>query len=149
MDIIDTLRADHEEALRTAHRITQTDDAREARTLFRELAQALGAHSRAEEAVVYTALKRTKDDAARDIAFEGAVEHSLCDKLIEEMAAGRAGSDGWQARARVVYELLQHHIEEEHEDMFKRIRKHFDAAERQGLAERFEEAKQQHLAGEA
>lgn len=149
MDILHALRADHEQALKTARRITETDDAREARTLYRELAQALAAHSRAEEAVVYAALKRTGDDAARDIAFEGAVEHTLCDQLIGEMATGRAGSDGWQARAKVVYELLQHHIEEEHDDMFKRIRRHFDAAERQRMAARFEQAKEQHLAAEA
>lgn len=146
MEILTELRREHREALALAHRLTSTDDVREARGLYRQLRAELTAHARAEETVVYAALKKLTDGEARDIGFEGEVEHALCDRLLEEMAGGRASSDGWKAKAKVVAELLEHHVEEEHAEMFPKVNKHFDAEARERMAERFQRLKDQHLA---
>ena len=142
MDIRILLKKDHLEALKTAKTMSQTNDAEKARALFKELKMALTAHSRAEEKVVYGALKRTKVDKAVDMAHEGDVEHALCDDLLAQMTRGKADSATWQAKAKVLHELLEHHIEEEHEEMFAQLEKQFSDDELSAMGERFEAAKE-------
>jgi len=141
MDIRNCLKKDHVEALATAQEMSATDSPERARSLFAALRVALTAHSRAEEKIVYNALKRSKRDDAVELAHEGEVEHALCDDLLAQMARGKANSENWKAKATVVYELLQHHIEEEHAEMFKQLGELFTAAELSAMGERFEAAK--------
>jgi hypothetical protein len=141
MDIRTHLKADHEQALAVAQEMAETDDAQHARTLYKELKAALTAHSRAEEKVVYAALNRSKREDAVEMAHEGEVEHGLCDELLAQMARGKSDSQTWKAKATVVHELLEHHIEEEHDEMFKQLGELFSAAELAAMGERFEAAK--------
>jgi hemerythrin-like domain-containing protein len=143
MDIVDALRDDHEAALATAREMSETDDPARARKLFRSLKKALGAHSRAEEAVVYGALKRLGEDGPVALAHESEVEHALLDSLLAEMEASRASSAAWQARAKVAFELLAHHIEQEHDQMFALLRRHFDTKARELMAARFARRRQE------
>ena len=67
MDIRNCLKKDHVEALATAQEMSETDSPERARSLFAALRVALTAHSRAEEKIVYNALKRQ--------AHEELIEH--------------------------------------------------------------------------
>lgn len=147
MDITDCLKQDHEQALELARRMGKQDDPNQARALYKALREALSIHSRAEEGVVYRALDKLGVQKVSDMTHEGEVEHSLCDHLLALMARGRPETTRWKARAIVVYELLEHHIEEEHDEMFKMLRQHFDAAARASLADQFERRKAQLAAG--
>ena len=46
-------------------------------------------------------------------------------------------SDEWSARCGVLQELLEHHIEEEEDEMFKTARKLFDAKSLEKMGEEF------------
>ena len=60
-------------------------------------------------------------------ALEGAVEHEVVDRLMEDLSRSRSiGSDKWTARCTVLQELLEHHIDEEEGEFFKIARKIFD-----------------------
>ena len=143
MDIRDLLKQEHKEAVDLATRICESHDPAEARELFNELKLALTLHSRAEERVVYRALEKSDVPAAQDIGHEGEIEHSLLDHLMDQMSRGRADSDAWQARAKVLKELLTHHVTEEHEEMFPQLGRLFSAQERASMCDRFEAAKAQ------
>ncbi|MEO7761876.1 MAG: hemerythrin domain-containing protein [Casimicrobiaceae bacterium] len=109
---------------------------------FKKLKPLLVAHARAEEAVVYTAMvkKRRSSPDSRDHGNEGFVEHSLVDSLITQISASRpAGADMWKARAKVLHELLKHHIDEEEKDVFEELGEHFDDEQREQMAADFEE----------
>lgn len=139
---IDTLiRKDHTALLKQAKAMSTTDKPAQARASYNALKALLVAHSRAEEAVVYRALDKLGMATVREATQEGEVEHSLCDHLMAQLAKGKADSALWKARAKVVYELLDHHIEEEHQEMLPLLDKHFDAAQRAALAQRFEARK--------
>ena len=70
-------------------------------------------------------------------ADDGDVEHGLCDQLLAELARGKPESQTWKARAKVVLELLDHHIEEEHSEMFPLIGTHFSPEQRKSMGQRF------------
>jgi hemerythrin superfamily protein len=141
MDIRDLLTRDHDEALQLARKIEDCDDPAQAGALFGQLREAVMRHARAEERVVYPMLEDSGDDEAADFAREGAVEHELVDLLFERMMRMRTASDNWKARACVVRELLEHHVEEEQEEMYPKLAELFDDEENARMAERFEEYK--------
>lgn len=142
MDIRDLLTEDHQEALELARRIEDCDDANEAGTLFAQLHDAITRHSRGEERIVYPALEDSGDEEAAEMVREAAVEHELVDLLLARMKRMRTASDNWKARACVVRELLEHHIEEEQEEMYDKIAQVCDDDERQDMAQRFRSFKQ-------
>lgn len=143
MEITQCLREDHRALLDLSKRMSRADSATEARALYRQLDKLLKAHSSAEEAVVYVALDSLGQKKLSDTTREGEVEHSLCDHLMAQLGSERATQALWRAKAMVVYELLEHHIEEEHKDMFPVLRKHFDAPARAALGQAFERRKAQ------
>ncbi len=113
-DVRNLLRADHEEALEVAEQMQKAKLATRRKALLAKLKPALTAHSRAEEKQVYNALlKLKKSEKSHDIGNEGFVEHSLLDELLKRLAKTSAASDTWKAQAKVLHELLEHHIEEE------------------------------------
>lgn len=138
MDIREVLRKDHQEALQIAQQIEQTDEPMQAKQLFEQLREAMVKHSRAEERIVYPALEDSGDEEAGELVREAAVEHELVDLLFERMMRMRTGSDNWKARASVVKELMEHHIEEEQGEVFQKLGELFDADELSQMAERFE-----------
>lgn len=139
---IDTLiRQDHTALLKQAKAMSTANNPLQARACYKALKGLLEAHSRAEEAVVYRALDRLGIATVREATKEGEVEHGLCEHLMAQLAKGKADSALWMARAKVVYELLDHHIEEEHQEMLPLLDKNFDKAQRAVLAKRFEARK--------
>ena len=141
MTIISIIRRDHAELLKQAKAMSTAGDDAQARAIYTSLKALLVAHSRAEEAVVYRALNQLGLEAIRKATQEGEVEHSLCDHLMTKLARGKPASALWQARARVVYELLEHHLEEEHQEMLPLLSRHFDEPQRAAMAQRFEARK--------
>ena len=76
------------------------------------------------------------------MATKGFIEHSLVDDLLERLNKGAADNDSWKAEAKVLYELLQQHIEEEQRDVFSDLGEHFATEELAAMGERFEATKQ-------
>ena len=107
---------------------------------FKKLKPLLVAHARAEEAVVYAALvKKHRSSDSRDYGNEGFVEHTLVDALVAQMSATRpaGASDLWKARAKVLREMLEHHIDEEEKEVFEELGEHFSDEHRARMAEDF------------
>jgi hemerythrin superfamily protein len=141
MTIVSIIRKDHIQLLADAKAMCKADDPARARAHFLSLKALLVPHSRAEEVVVYRALDKLDVKSVREATQEGEVEHSLCDHLIALLARGQAKSPLWKARAQVVYELLEHHIEEEDKEMLPLLSQHFDNEQQANLAKRFEARK--------
>jgi hemerythrin superfamily protein len=103
---------------------------------FAQFAEELTAHSRAEEKVLYARLRKSEE--GKDEALEGAVEHEVADRLIDDLKRNsNTQSDEWSARCGVLQELLEHHIEEEEDEMFKTARKLLDAKALEEMGDEF------------
>ncbi len=59
-------------------------------------------------------------DQLRVESFEGDTEHAIAEQLVQEINA-TATDDEWVAKVTVLAESVEHHIEEEEEEILKKI----------------------------
>lgn len=104
------------------------------RALLARLTPLLTTHEAMEEQVLYPALKAHPD--AKDIVLEGYQEHHIADVVLKELQALPPSDERWGAKLKVLKESLEHHIEEEEGDMFKKARTAFSQAELDDLGTR-------------
>jgi hypothetical protein len=140
-DVRTLLRQDHEEALKLARDMYESESGDERRALLRQLKPAIFVHFRAEEKEVYDAFLKCKDEDLHDLAYEGYVEHGVVDDLLEKLLKSRkTETDEWKAHAKVLLDFLEHHMQDE-ERTYAALEEHFDDDERETLGRRFTAAK--------
>jgi len=145
-DVRALLAKDHEEAKKLAKQMHETASATRRMALLGKLKPALTAHSRAEEKVVYDTLLRVRaSDESHELGDEGYVEHSLVDELLLTLSSTRASTERWKATAKVLHEMLEHHIEEEESDIFALLGDHLDRDQLQAMGAQFTRLKSEVL----
>ncbi len=105
--------------------------------LFSTIKGELTVHEIIEEEIFYPALK--SHPKAKDIVLEGYQEHHVVDLVMSELEDLDVADESWGAKAKVMQENVEHHMEEEEGDMFKTARTVFDAAELNFLGDRMAE----------
>ena len=141
MDAIALLEADHKKVKRLLAELDSTTE-RGVKTrteLFATIKGELTLHEIVEEEIFYPELKA--HPRAQDIVLEGYQEHHVVDLLMGELEALDVSDETWGAKATVMKENIEHHIEEEEGEMFRQARRVFDAAELDDLGERMEARK--------
>ncbi len=129
-DVRALLKKDHDEFKDLLSGIVDGQQGRSRSALLEKLKKNLTAHSRAEEQVVYDALIRMR--AKQDVhvsAEEGYVEHGAVDDLLTRISRLDAGTDLWLAHAKVIREMLEHHISEEQNEIFAQLGDLFSSEE--------------------
>ena len=102
--------------------------------LFARIKAELTVHEIIEEEIFYPALK--EHPKAKDIVLEAYEEHNVVDTRMGELSAMPVADERWGAKAKVMQENVEHHIEEEEGEMFKKARQVFDEAELEDLGDR-------------
>jgi hemerythrin superfamily protein len=140
-DVFDRLIKDHRtvQGLFDQIQMQMEDDPEVARGLFAEVRLQLLAHAHAEDQVVYAAFEEI--DELSDFVHEGREEHALVEKLIDELASMLHVDDTWQAKIKVLAEMVAHHVEEEEQDAFPKARRAFGDEAARELGEQFRRAK--------
>jgi hemerythrin-like domain-containing protein len=72
--------------------------------------------------------------------------HELVQGLLDELAASRMDDAAWNEKLEVLEEHVADHIETEEADLFDVARQLFNAAQAAELAQRWQTAKQEHMA---
>jgi hypothetical protein len=142
MNAIALLKADHDKVKRLLTELESTTE-RGVKTrseLFATIKGELTLHEIVEEEIFYPELKA--HPKAKDIVLEGYEEHHVVDVLMGELEALDVSDETWGAKALVMKENVEHHIEEEEGEMFRQARSVFDAAELDDLGQRMEARKQ-------
>ncbi|MGH6889450.1 MAG: hemerythrin domain-containing protein [Rhizomicrobium sp.] len=141
-DILDKLGKDHDEVEGLLTRLVESESGSERKSLLRQIRAALVPHLRAEEKTVYDAIVRVKGGKNREDGEEGYLEHQLGDKMLAKLGTiANARTPEFGAAAKVLRDLVQHHVEEEERNIWSDIRDHFSDEERHEMARRFEAAK--------
>jgi hypothetical protein len=110
---------------------------------FARIQQELEVHEAIEEEIFYPALK--DHPKTKELALEGYEEHHVVDTVMAEMHELPVTDETWTAKFSVMKENLEHHIEEEENEMFKQARQVFDESELEDLGERMESRKRELL----
>jgi hypothetical protein len=94
--------------------LNEDDDQKAA--LAEKICLALKVHAQIEEEILYPqAREATKDN---DLIDEAVVEHATVKNLIAEIEAMKVGEELYDAKMRVLGEMVKHHIKEEEEQLF-------------------------------
>ena len=136
MDALTLLKDDHKRIRKLlSDGEDTTERARVGRTeIFTKLADVLKVHERREEEVLYPALKA--HEKAKDIVLEGYEEHHVADVILAELSGTEVTDEVWAAKFAVLKENLEHHIEEEEGEMFRKARQLLSDEELESLGER-------------
>lgn len=138
MDVLDTLKEEHELVKDLLAKLVNSKKAFERVTLVAKIKENLVPHARAEEKILYDAIIALKDKDAKQDGEEGYIEHSLADKTLAKLEKiENALSPEFGAAAKVLKELVEHHIQEEESNVWSDARKHFSSDERKLMNQRY------------
>ncbi len=145
MDAITLLKNDHEKVSAIFEKLEPTTERalKTRQELFAKLKAELDVHAHIEETIFYPAIK----DAAetRAITLEGYEEHHVVKILLSELASMPVDTEQWTAKLKVLKENVEHHVEEEEDEMFKSVRKILTKEEIDNLGARMEAEKHNQL----
>lgn len=150
MNAIELLKADHDKVRDLLTRLTDTTKrAEKTRTdLVEQIRLELDVHTQIEEEIFYPAFKDAvgegKDEA---MVFEALEEHRAAGELVlPDLLDTDVTSERFGGRAKVLKELVEHHIKEEEQDMFKRAREVFDRDQLDTLGQQMAQRKKELMA---
>jgi hemerythrin superfamily protein len=129
-DILNTLESEHDDVQELLERLVGNESGREQKQLVEQIKRALVPHTKAEEKVVYDAVLALKGKDAKIGGNEGYLEHSLADQTLKKLDKLTANTAEFKATAKVLKELVNHHIQEEERNIWTQVRENFSAEQR-------------------
>jgi hemerythrin-like domain-containing protein len=111
------LKSDHK-VLKTLFLEYERADLGKQLVIAQTVIQELGIHAELEEQLIYPAIRQAIEED--DLINEAAEEHHLMHVLIEELFHLMPTQDTFQAKFKVLGEVVQRHIKEEEGEMFPR-----------------------------
>ena len=143
MNALTLLENDHKKMRKLLEELESTTERgiRTREELYSTIKGELLVHEAIEEEIFYPALK--EHPKTEDIVLEGYEEHHVVDVVMAELEGLPVDHESWGAKAKVMKENVEHHMEEEEGEMFKQARSVFDADELQELGERMAARKAQ------
>ena len=136
-DAIVMLKEDHKEVKKLFRKFQQAgEDATEEKgRIVTGILEALTVHTYLENEVMYPEVRRLLPDLDQDV-LESYEEHHVADVLCAELAAMRPEDEHFDAKTTVLIENVTHHIEEEEQDWFPKVRAGIGRRQLQDLGER-------------
>ncbi|MEJ7729780.1 MAG: hemerythrin domain-containing protein [Polyangiaceae bacterium] len=139
MKATELLKKQHKEVADLFERIEAAEQASVKKALFEELAGKLVAHDGIEREIFYPACeKKLTSDEDQDMLGEALVEHGLVEFTL--FNADRERGKVFDARVKVLKDIVEHHVEEEEKELFPEVEKAFAGSELEKLGQRMEEA---------
>lgn len=139
-DAIALLRADHAEVTEMFQQFEKSRSESKKKDLSSQICIALSVHTRIEEDIFYPAAREALKDKDRELIAEAKVEHAGLKKLISEVENAEM-DEMFDARIQVMSEYVKHHVKEEQNEIFPKVRAaDLDLKE---LGQRLQERKQQ------
>jgi hemerythrin-like domain-containing protein len=125
-DAIQLLTEDHDKVRNLLADFAETTP-RGAKTrvqLLEKIGKELRVHTQIEEEIFYPAYHRAaKTHEETKLYFEATEEHRLVDIVLPELEGTDPTSEVFGARAKVLKDLVEHHADEEEEEMFPKAKK--------------------------
>jgi len=123
IDAVELLKQQHREVEEMFERFeNMTDRAKVSKKkLADEICNALIMHTTIEEEIFYPATREASKDT-EDMIDEAVVEHASAKDLIAQIMEMDPGDDLYDAKVKVLAEMVEHHVKEEEEEMFPKTR---------------------------
>ena len=123
-DAIKLLTADHakvKKMFKEFEKLSKKDDEEGKQELATQICQELTVHAQLEEEIFYPAAREAIED--EELMNEAVVEHNSAKELIAQIQSMGASDPMFDATVKVLGEYVNHHIEEEQNEIFPKVEK--------------------------
>lgn len=142
MDAFSLLKADHRKVEELFQQL-EAADGKSKLQVFAQIKMELDLHAHIEEKVFYPALEKPKQ--THDLTLEAYEEHDVVKKLLRELSRAKTANDEWEAKAKVLQENVEHHVEEEENELFPKASDVLEEEQIEALGERMEAEKERQM----
>ncbi|HYM49593.1 MAG TPA: hemerythrin domain-containing protein [Candidatus Limnocylindrales bacterium] len=145
MDAITLLKQDHRKVDRLFEEIKTKQQVQDRERLFNEIRTELTVHATIEEKLFYPAVQNARQ--THEKILESYEEHKQVKMVLADLAEADKSTENWMAGLTVLLEDVQHHVKEEEEDIFPKVReKILSEQELDDLGARMQQMKEEQLA---
>ncbi len=142
-DAIVMLKADHKEIRRLFREFQLADENDKVGKgkIVDQILEALTVHTYLENECMYPVTRELLPDLEQDV-LESYEEHHVADVLSAELAAMDLDDERFDAKTTVLIESVTHHIEEEEQDWFPKVRQGLGRKQLQEIGARMAELRE-------
>src|ERR1041385_2861037 len=138
MDAFELLKADHKKVSGLFDELEAAPGNAEL-SVFNQIKTELELQTHIEETIFYPALE--KPEETHDLTLEAYEEHETVKTLLAKLSGARTADDEWQAQAKVLRENVEHHVDEEENELFDKADDVLSDEEIESLGQRMEAEK--------
>ena len=144
MNPIELLKNDHDEAKELFKQYEKAGDNALSKklALFEQIRDALTVHMDIEETIFYPAVKAVRDEKVKDEVREADEEHHVVKLLLAELGKMNLSDEQFDAKLTVLKENVEHHIEEEEDELLPDAKKKLSPELLDQLGDEMEERKE-------
>jgi len=141
-EFFDVIRKDHQEIKQMLNQIEKMPDSDYTRReeMFNKLKTELVPHMKAEEKAFYPVLRQNKQ--SKMDAMEALEEHHIAEVSMMELDKMSKQEEFWAPKLMVFKELINHHIKEEEDKVFKDSEELISHDQMQEIMRNFQEEKE-------
>jgi hemerythrin superfamily protein len=144
MDAFNLLKADHRKVEKLFSQLESASGQAKMR-VFEQIKTELDLHTHIEEKIFYPALEKPKQ--THDLTLEAYEEHNVVKKLLQELSRAKTPNEEWEAKAKVLQENVEHHVEEEEKELFVKAEAALSEEQIEALGEQMEAEKERKQRG--
>lgn len=139
-DVTVILTADHREMLELLAQVYETSDPEKRRDLADAATAEVMRHAVAEEMYVYPAMEEHFPNGAEEIEHDKK-EHDELIQVMKKLEGVEASDQEFMNLISELQQLLEHHVDDEENDQFPKLRTHLPKEQLKELGEKVETAK--------
>ena len=156
MNVIELLKKDHRavsQLFKAYEKAKESEEDGERQEIAREICQELTAHATVEEELFYPAVDAKAasedDEETLDKVDEADEEHRIVKALVAEIQVMGEDDDHFDAKVKVLQDLVDHHVEEEEGELMPQATELLTKAELEELGDKVAARKEEIEAKEA
>lgn len=141
MNGLELLKEDHKRVQTLFDQVKATENEKQHKQLFKKIKTELDTHTYIEEKVLYPMLKKYEE--FKEQALEAIEEHLQVKTLLRSLERLSEGTERFDAKLMVLIGDVEHHVEEEEQEIFPKIEKQFSQEQLEEMGQELESAKKE------
>ena len=143
-DAIAFLKQDHATVKKLLKRLESAEDGSERQELLSQVEMEVKIHTQIEEDIFYPAYRESaRSEKDEELYFEALEEHHVVDLILPEIKNVDSEDERFAAKAKVLKDVIEHHIEEEEKQLFPKARRLLGMSMLKELGDQLEQRKQE------
>jgi hemerythrin superfamily protein len=139
MDIFELIKADHRKVEELFSQIEKSNSSKQLDQYFKQLYKELNVHAQVEELTFYPSMRNHED--TEKLVDEAEEEHTEVKVILEQMKSMDSTSAEFKEKISQLKDAVQHHVQEEENEVFPQVRQSMNEEELKQLVTEFQEVK--------